>query len=68
MVIRLFPVPTLVTQFLPGQLRASRQLHLRLINAILGTTLRWLNTTPTSRIIARCTRDIRAGQFSTVRL
>jgi ABC-type multidrug transport system fused ATPase/permease subunit len=51
---------TWVTIFTFGQLRASRTLHERLIKSVLGTTLRWLDTTPTSRIIARCTRDIRA--------
>ncbi|EIN13416.1 P-loop containing nucleoside triphosphate hydrolase protein [Punctularia strigosozonata HHB-11173 SS5] len=43
-----------------GQLRASRTIHRKLIESILGTTLRWLDKTPTSRVIARCTQDIRA--------
>ncbi|KIJ62235.1 hypothetical protein HYDPIDRAFT_176581 [Hydnomerulius pinastri MD-312] len=43
-----------------GALRASRMLHKRLMDAVLGTTLRWLDTTPTSRVITRCTQDIRA--------
>ncbi|TFK30740.1 ATP-binding cassette transporter [Coprinopsis marcescibilis] len=43
-----------------GSIRASRVLHLRLIQSILGTTLRWLDTTPISRVITRCTQDIRA--------
>ncbi|KAF8507385.1 ATP-binding cassette transporter [Hysterangium stoloniferum] len=30
-----------------------------LITSILGTTLRWLDTVPTARIISRCTQDIR---------
>ncbi|KAF8904953.1 P-loop containing nucleoside triphosphate hydrolase protein [Mucidula mucida] len=46
--------------FVYGILRASRSLHYQLIQSILGTTLRWLDTTPTSRVIARCTQDIRA--------
>ncbi|KAF5368905.1 hypothetical protein D9758_002958 [Tetrapyrgos nigripes] len=45
--------------FLFGSIRSSRTLHKRLVESVLGTTLRWLDTTPTSRIIARCTRDIR---------
>jgi ABC-type multidrug transport system fused ATPase/permease subunit len=49
-----------VAIFTYGQIRASRSLHQRLIDAVLGTTLRWLDTTPTSRILARCTRDINA--------
>ncbi|KAF5338427.1 hypothetical protein D9758_012247 [Tetrapyrgos nigripes] len=46
--------------YLYGGIRASRTLHKRLVESVLGTTLRWLDTTPTSRIIARCTQDIRA--------
>ncbi|KAJ7067894.1 hypothetical protein C8F01DRAFT_1116132 [Mycena amicta] len=41
-------------------LRASRVIHLQLIKSILGTTLRWLDVTPTSRTIARFTADITA--------
>ncbi|KAH9986083.1 hypothetical protein BJV74DRAFT_845474 [Russula compacta] len=43
-----------------GTLRASRSIHAKLIEAVLGTTLRWLDTTPTSRVITRVTQDIRA--------
>ncbi|KAJ3523042.1 hypothetical protein NMY22_g11626 [Coprinellus aureogranulatus] len=43
-----------------GTIRASRTLHKDLIASILGTTLRWLDTTPVSRVLARCTQDIRA--------
>ncbi|KAH8997805.1 P-loop containing nucleoside triphosphate hydrolase protein [Lactarius hatsudake] len=43
-----------------GALRASRTIHRTLIESVLGTTLRWLDTTPTSRIITRVTQDIRA--------
>ncbi|TFK76776.1 hypothetical protein BDN72DRAFT_873327 [Pluteus cervinus] len=46
--------------FVYGQVRASRTIHRLLIDAILGTTLRWLDTTPISRVIARCTQDIRS--------
>ncbi|KAH9028046.1 hypothetical protein EDB83DRAFT_2526408 [Lactarius deliciosus] len=42
-----------------GALRASRAIHRTLIESVLGTTLRWLDTTPTSRIITRVTQDIR---------
>ncbi|KAL0058896.1 hypothetical protein AAF712_014394 [Marasmius tenuissimus] len=38
--------------------RASKAIHKQLIQSILTTTLRWLDTTPVSRIIARCTGDI----------
>ncbi|THU88444.1 P-loop containing nucleoside triphosphate hydrolase protein [Dendrothele bispora CBS 962.96] len=46
--------------FLYGGIRASRTIHGTLVQSVLGTTLRWLDTTPTSRVIARCTQDIRA--------
>ncbi|KAI0824512.1 P-loop containing nucleoside triphosphate hydrolase protein [Trametes gibbosa] len=41
-----------------GSMRASRIVHERLITSVLGTTLRWLDKTPTARIITRCTADI----------
>ncbi|KAI0258771.1 hypothetical protein BC834DRAFT_974833 [Gloeopeniophorella convolvens] len=41
-----------------GNIRASITIHQKLIDSILGTTLRWLDKTPTSRVIARCTEDI----------
>ncbi|KAJ7691269.1 hypothetical protein B0H17DRAFT_1159808 [Mycena rosella] len=43
-----------------GSYRASRTIHGQLVEAVLGTTLRWLDVTPVSRIIARCTVDISA--------
>ncbi|KAH7913221.1 hypothetical protein BJ138DRAFT_1059515 [Hygrophoropsis aurantiaca] len=43
-----------------GTMRASRKIHKTLIESVLGTTLRWLDITPTSRVITRCTQDIRA--------
>ncbi|KAH9041259.1 hypothetical protein EDB85DRAFT_1921835 [Lactarius pseudohatsudake] len=43
-----------------GAVRASRTIHRTLIESVLGTTLRWLDTTPTSRVITRVTQDIRA--------
>ncbi|KAF8213507.1 P-loop containing nucleoside triphosphate hydrolase protein [Mycena galopus ATCC 62051] len=42
-----------------GVFRASKSIHKQLVESVLGTTLRWLDTTPTSRVIARCTVDIR---------
>ncbi|KAG1769620.1 hypothetical protein EDD22DRAFT_868510 [Suillus occidentalis] len=49
-----------------GSMRASRTIHKKLVQSVLGTTLRWLDTTPTSRVITRCTQDIRAidGPFA----
>ncbi|KDQ56809.1 hypothetical protein JAAARDRAFT_132140 [Jaapia argillacea MUCL 33604] len=46
--------------FYLGSLRASRDLHQQLMASVMGSTLRWLDMTPTSRVIARCTQDIRA--------
>ncbi|KAG6906812.1 hypothetical protein DXG01_011996 [Tephrocybe rancida] len=46
-----------------GALRASASLHRRLIETILGTTLRWLDKTPTSRVITRVTQNVAAGKF-----
>ncbi|KAI0080061.1 P-loop containing nucleoside triphosphate hydrolase protein [Panus rudis PR-1116 ss-1] len=46
--------------FIFGCLRASRTIHKTLTTSVLGTTLRWLDKTPTSRVITRCTKDIAA--------
>ncbi|KIJ45713.1 hypothetical protein M422DRAFT_227467 [Sphaerobolus stellatus SS14] len=46
--------------FALGSVKASRKVHQDLIKGVLGTTLRWLDTVPTARIITRCTQDIRA--------
>lgn len=46
--------------YLRGVVRACVTIHKQLVNAIFGTTFRWLDETPTSRIITRCTQDIRA--------
>ncbi|KZV76920.1 multidrug resistance-associated ABC transporter [Peniophora sp. CONT] len=55
-----------VTVYVFGIIRAARKIHRELIHSILGTTLRWLDTTPTSRVITRCTQDIRTtdGPFA----
>lgn len=49
-----------------GVIRAAKKIHAQLMDAILGTTLRFLDTTPTSRIVARATKDIHAvdGPFA----
>lgn len=49
-----------------GVIRAAKTIHALLIDSILGTTLRWLDQTPVSRVITRCTKDIKAldGQFA----
>ncbi|EMD39575.1 hypothetical protein CERSUDRAFT_111891 [Gelatoporia subvermispora B] len=43
-----------------GNIRASRKIHHDLITSVLGSTLRWLDKTPVSRILVRCTQDINA--------
>ncbi|THH01300.1 hypothetical protein EW026_g1369 [Hermanssonia centrifuga] len=43
-----------------GSIRASRSIHRQLLTSLLGSTFRWLDVTPTSRVIARCTQDIQA--------
>ncbi|KDR82378.1 hypothetical protein GALMADRAFT_56800 [Galerina marginata CBS 339.88] len=42
-----------------GAMRASNSIHKKLVDSVLGSTLRWLDETPTARIISRCTQDIR---------
>ncbi|KAF9013099.1 P-loop containing nucleoside triphosphate hydrolase protein [Cyathus striatus] len=44
--------------YVTGILRASREIHKLLLTSVLTTTLRWVDKTPVSRIITRCTRDI----------
>ncbi|PSS37122.1 hypothetical protein PHLCEN_2v995 [Hermanssonia centrifuga] len=48
------------TVFVFGTVRASRVIHKILIETLLRSTLRWLDKTPSSRIITRCTQDIAA--------
>ncbi|KAI8994066.1 multidrug resistance-associated ABC transporter [Trametes punicea] len=51
-----------------GSLRASKIVHNKLISSVLSTTLRWLDMTPTSRIIARCTADMQSIDTSIPRI
>ncbi|KAJ7838629.1 hypothetical protein B0H14DRAFT_2788979 [Mycena olivaceomarginata] len=46
--------------FTLGSFKASKVIHSTLLESVFGTTFRWLDVTPTSRIIARCTADINA--------
>ncbi|KAF8157942.1 P-loop containing nucleoside triphosphate hydrolase protein [Crassisporium funariophilum] len=46
--------------FQSRSIRASRVINAQLVESIFGTTLRWLDETPTARIVARCTQDINA--------
>ncbi|KAF8068839.1 P-loop containing nucleoside triphosphate hydrolase protein [Lyophyllum atratum] len=59
-VVMLFVFCCAQTTLTLGALRASASLHKRLIESILGTTLRWLDKTPTSRVITRVTQDVAA--------
>ncbi|QRV86038.1 ABC transporter transmembrane region [Ceratobasidium sp. AG-Ba] len=43
-----------------GSVRASRRIHSRLVEHVLGAPLRWLDSTPVGRIVARFTHDVRA--------
>ncbi|KAF8610641.1 hypothetical protein BDV93DRAFT_484022 [Ceratobasidium sp. AG-I] len=43
-----------------GSIRASHSIHDRLVGSVLGAPLRWLDSTPVGRVIARFTRDIGA--------
>ncbi|KZV96966.1 P-loop containing nucleoside triphosphate hydrolase protein [Exidia glandulosa HHB12029] len=44
--------------FVFGSMQASRTIHARLVSSVLGATMRWLDITPPSRVVARCTQDI----------
>ncbi|KAJ8084403.1 hypothetical protein PM082_003172 [Marasmius tenuissimus] len=48
-----------ISALIIGAVHASKRTHSRLIESVLGTTLRWIDTTPISRIITRFTQDIR---------
>ncbi|KAE9407796.1 hypothetical protein BT96DRAFT_986429 [Gymnopus androsaceus JB14] len=52
--------------YIYGVIRASEHIHKRLVASILGTTMRWLDKTPVSRIITRATQDINAVDISLV--
>ncbi|KDR83054.1 hypothetical protein GALMADRAFT_238844 [Galerina marginata CBS 339.88] len=45
--------------YISGSMRASKVINAALVKSVLSGTLRWLDETPTARIIARCTQDIR---------
>ncbi|KAJ7732681.1 multidrug resistance-associated ABC transporter [Mycena metata] len=43
--------------FTLGSFNASKSIHRQLVDSIMSATFRWLDITPTSRIITRCTGD-----------
>ncbi|EIN07973.1 P-loop containing nucleoside triphosphate hydrolase protein [Punctularia strigosozonata HHB-11173 SS5] len=49
-----------VTIWVFGAMRASRRIHALLIESILGSTFRWLDTVPVARVITRCTQDLQS--------
>ena len=54
------------TTYTFGVIRVAKKIHGLLIESILGTNFRWLDQTPVSRVITRCTKDIKAldGTFA----
>ncbi|EIN13023.1 P-loop containing nucleoside triphosphate hydrolase protein [Punctularia strigosozonata HHB-11173 SS5] len=44
--------------WLSGGDRGSRRVHASLMNSLFGATLRWWDTVPSARAIARCTQDM----------
>lgn len=50
-------VLTIITQY-TGALRASRQLFGRLLRTVVCATMRWMDTTPSGRIMNRFAKDI----------
>lgn len=56
------------TNFVFGSIRASRTLHAKLVASIFSSTLRFLDSTPSGRIIARFTKDIKTLDGSLARL
>ncbi|CAA7260747.1 unnamed protein product [Cyclocybe aegerita] len=45
--------------FVTGAMRAAKVINTRLMDSISSSTWRWLDETPTGRIITRCTQDVR---------
>ncbi|KAJ7175766.1 multidrug resistance-associated ABC transporter [Mycena filopes] len=41
-----------------GTMRSAKIIHAKFIDSVIGATLRWLDTTPMSRVITRATQDI----------
>ncbi|KAJ7758491.1 P-loop containing nucleoside triphosphate hydrolase protein, partial [Mycena maculata] len=46
------------TTYTFGAMRTTKIIHALFIESVIGTTLRWLDTTPMSRVITRSTQDI----------
>lgn len=54
--------------FYMGAVKASREIHKRLVDTIFGAYLRFLDSTPVGRIISRFTKDMKSvdGSFTEV--
>lgn len=54
--------------FYMGAVKASREIHKRLVNTIFGAYMRFLDSTPVGRIISRFTKDMKSvdGSFTEV--
>ncbi|EIN14192.1 hypothetical protein PUNSTDRAFT_49017 [Punctularia strigosozonata HHB-11173 SS5] len=50
--------------WLRGGLRASVNIHQKLMESVLYATFRWLDKTPIARVITRCTQDINSVDTS----
>ncbi|KZT36414.1 P-loop containing nucleoside triphosphate hydrolase protein [Sistotremastrum suecicum HHB10207 ss-3] len=59
-VFHLLVVIGIYSFFATGAYRASRSLHQRLTKSVLACTLRWLDTTPVSRVLTRFSQDCQA--------
>lgn len=46
--------------FYVGSIRASREIHKRLVDLIFGSYVRFLDTTPVGRIVGRFTKDMKS--------
>ncbi|KAJ3568574.1 hypothetical protein NP233_g5623 [Leucocoprinus birnbaumii] len=44
--------------FVYGSLRASKRIHSTLFSSVLGCTWKWLDATPTARVVVRATQDM----------
>lgn len=49
--------------FVLGAIRASKQVHNMLARSILGSTLRWLDSTPVGRVVSRFTQGMWQSNF-----
>ncbi|WVQ79115.1 hypothetical protein IAT38_001210 [Cryptococcus sp. DSM 104549] len=65
-VIGLIALAASAVIFYIGAVKASREMHKRLVDSIFGAYMRFLDATPVGRIISRFTKDMKSidGQFT----